>query len=126
MKEVEIEQYGLHIKVFTLEKDFLKYIKKVYPESLETYKEVISNSLAFASKECVNGHDMLLYIPNEYNEELIDHELIHITWFIAEIIGMPLNYETQEFQAYLFIDIKRKVKKVYERGRKIPAKKCSN
>ena len=126
MKIIEIEQYGLHVKVFTLEKDLLRYIKKNYEESLDNYKEVILGSLAFASMELKDGHDIILFLPKEYNEELVDHELIHITWFVANIIGMPLNFETQEFQTYLFIEIKKKIKKIYERSRKVSTKTRSN
>jgi hypothetical protein len=107
MKIIDIEQYGLQLKVFTSINSLKRYCKK----SSYLIEDDLSSIQAYALHYQVQGHDLLMFVPKEYSEELVDHELIHITWYIARIVGLPLTYNNQEFQTYLFTDLKKKVKK---------------
>lgn len=113
MKVINIEQYNLDIKVFNSSRSLKRYTNRNRYHVEHDLKGVSGLALYYDHA----GVDLLLYLPKEYNEEVVDHEIIHMTWFIGKAIGHPVNFSTQEFQTYLFSYIKNKVKKqVYGRG----------
>lgn len=109
MKVIDIPGYDLHMKLFTSKLSLKRYTNKKNYQLSHDLNTVNGLAMVFEDK----GVDILLLLPKEYSEEIMDHELIHITWFVARIIDLPLNFTNQEFQAYLFPAIKRELKKVY-------------
>lgn len=109
MKSIHITPYDLELLVFTSPRSLKMYLKK------NNY--LIHHNEDFDLESCHGlalmypDNTTMVLLPAEYHEETVDHELIHITWYIAQIIGQPLTYDSNEFQAYLFTDLKKKIKK---------------
>lgn len=49
-----------------------------------------------------------MYVPDS---TCLDHELIHVTWFILDHYGVQIDADNHEIQAYLFEYIKRELLK---------------
>jgi hypothetical protein len=104
---VEIPQYDLHIKVFNTKRSIVRYLNKVNYAIPHDFDTVHGTALLYTEM----GIDLLLYLAPDADEDVLDHELIHMTWHIAKVTGQQLTYTNDEFQAYLFTDLKRKIKK---------------
>lgn len=48
----------------------------------------------------------------------IVHEAVHLSWYIMDIVGIEVNAENNEIQAYLIEDIVRNVNKVVKNAEK--------
>lgn len=104
---VDLEEYDLHIKVFTSKLSLVRYLNKMnYACSME-FDNTRGLALMYENK----GVDLLLYLNEKHvDEDTLDHEVIHLTWYIDKVIGHPITFSTQEFQTYLFTHLKRKIK----------------
>lgn len=110
MKVINIQPYDLDLHVFTSARSLRMYAKKnsyLITKDNEDIDLETCRGLALLFPD----HSLMLLLPKEFDEETVEHELIHITWYIAHIIGQPLTYDSNEFQAYLFTDLKKKIKK---------------
>jgi len=111
MKTINIKPYNIDLHIFTSPRSLKMYCKKnSYLMSMED-NDIVDLDIFRGLSLLYPDNTMLLYLPKEYDEDTLDHELIHITWFIARIIGQPLTWDNNEFQAYLFPDLKRLIKK---------------
>lgn len=104
---IQIDQYDLDLKIFTTKLSLTRYLNKHDYKISHSLNEVDGLALYFEN----SGADLILYVDEKSDPLTMDHELIHITWYIAKIIGHPLSFNTQEFQTYLFTDLKKKIKK---------------
>lgn len=91
---INIELFNARLLVF---KDSNEY-KKV------TKLDLIPNSICQSSFE--NGKFAIYII----DKSCLDHELIHITWYILDYYGIKLEVDNNEIQAYLFEYLKNKIK----------------
>jgi hypothetical protein len=110
MKTINIQPYNLDLVVFTSARSIKMYCKKNSYLITHDDETIDLNTVRGLSLIFPDNH-MILYLPKEYDEDTLDHELVHITWFVSKIIGQPLTWDSNEFQAYLFSDLKKKIKK---------------
>jgi hypothetical protein len=109
MKSIHITPYDLELLVFTSQRSLKMYLKK--NNYLIHHDENFNLDNCHGLALMYPDNTTMVLLPKEYSEDTLDHELIHITWYISEIIGQPLTYNNNEFQAYLFNDLKKKIKK---------------
>ena len=90
MKVINITPYDLELLVFTSERSLKIYCNKhnysINDESGNQVDLETCRGLALLFPD----NTLMLYIPKEYDSDVLDHELIHITWYISHIIGQPL------------------------------------
>lgn len=110
MKVINIQPYDLDLHVFTSNRSLKMYCKK-NSYLITKDEEDIDLSTCKGLSLVFPDHTLMVLLPKEYDEEVLDHELVHITWFVSHIIGQQLDYGNNEFQAYLFTDLKKKIKK---------------
>lgn len=118
MKILKVEPYSCNIQVYMNKEELRKYLKKEYSRNcdkvmLDEHLTAISNCEGYSMMIEDDGYELILLLPVEYSDDLSDHELLHMTWFICEIVDIPLNFSTQEHQTYLFTYLKRELKKLY-------------
>ncbi len=111
MQIINIQPYDLDLHVFTSARSMKRYCK-INSYLIKNHDgEDIDLAMCRGLALLFPDNTLMVLLPKEYDEETIEHELIHITWYIAQIIGQPLTYDSNEFQAYLFPDLKKKIKK---------------
>lgn len=108
-KLINIHPYDLELYVFTSARSFKMFCKK--SNYLIHHGEDFSLDHIKGLANMYPDNTTTMLLPAKYDEEVLDHELIHITWYIAQIIGQGLTYDNNEFQTYLFGDLKKKIKK---------------
>lgn len=113
MKVINIQPYDLDLNVFTSNRSLKMYCKKhsYLIRSTDGDNEEMELDNCRGLSLLFPDNEMMLLLPKEYDDEVLDHELVHITWFVSKIIGQQLDYGNNEFQAYLFTDLKKKIKK---------------
>ena len=70
-----------------------------------------------STKDSTIGVDtriVLVLDENNYSDVLLVHELIHVLWHYARIVGLNMSYESQEWQAITFEYLFEEVSKLYK------------
>lgn len=109
MIKVLVEPYEIPVLVFSSSRGFLQYIKRSCTR--DTYRIIakdLKEASAFTVKTSSHG-DSEIVIYTSDRDLLLDHELIHATWFILDDKGVILTVSNHEAQTYLFTSLKKQI-----------------
>ena len=98
---IEIPVYKTYVELYAFEtidtsRGLLEHKYK------NTKFDIKENSLGYSTWFKNKGENkFIIVITNETNVATIAHECVHLTWYILESVGVKVNLENHEAQAYL-------------------------
>lgn len=102
MEKIIVEPFQFVISIFFDKEECMNWLHEKHPQDVDTM-EKLKNCEGLAMKFETNPV-FGLYLKNL---ESLDHEIIHLTWYILEYAGIEFDSSNHEIQAYLFEHIKR-------------------
>ena len=105
-KTIKIQPFNFDVTIFTNKKEFQDYIG-----SYQIDTSIVDNVIGYcANLESESNNILIMLLPNKYNNSVVIHESVHLSWFILEIAQIKLKSSTQEIQAYLVEHIVKQIK----------------
>lgn len=76
---------------------------KIYVGDVEDIVEQqeVNIDLPYIAAQWVKGATINVAFPEDYDDTLLDHEMVHATFELFDMIGSPVNKCTEEFFAYI-------------------------
>lgn len=102
MKNIIVEPFSFNVAIFEDKEECISWIKQHHPtdqETLDKLKNCEGLTMQFESSPVFG-----LYLKDL---ESLDHEIVHLTWYILEYAEVNIDSNNHEIQAYLFDHIKR-------------------
>ena len=98
---IDIPVYKTYVELYAFEKiDTSKGLLEHKYKNIEF--EIKEDSVGYSSWFKNKGENkFIIVITNETNVATIAHECVHLTWYILESVGVKVNLENHESQAYL-------------------------
>ena len=82
-----------------------KYFNKQYGESVEYYKSNVDKNqvcnIVSKTKSILKGEKRIVMNIYNWNNDIIVHESSHVVFHIAEICGLSIDYNSQEWFCYM-------------------------
>lgn len=105
-KTIKIQPFNFDVTIFTNKKEFQDYIG-----SYQINTSIVDNAIGYcANLESESNNILIMLLPKKYNNSVVIHESVHLSWFILEIAQIKLKSSTQEIQAYLVEHIVKQIK----------------
>lgn len=77
-----------------------KYIMDSFIDIHEIGKENIQLNMVARFACLENGSNIVMTLKSK-NPAVATHEIIHVLWHIGDMANLEMNYDSQEWQAYL-------------------------
>lgn len=101
MQEIKVEPFNITIRISSDKEEAITWIKTYHPNDIDNIDLLRSSEgLTLLFEE--NPKFFMYYQPTS-----LDHELIHLTWFILEFTGIKITHDNHEIQSYLFEYLKK-------------------
>lgn len=84
-----------------LAKQFHKYYgasEEYYSNNLSPYQVSTANT---TTKSLSKGHTKIIMNLKQIDGRIVTHECMHVLWHLHNITGLEMNYDSQEWQAYM-------------------------
>ena len=98
-------EFDLDVWVCNDESKLIKRFKKRYGGTKSEYYDIVTANcmLRFDSSEDseMKGKTVFVMILQELKDHVIVHEIVHLLWQMNERIGIEMNANSQEWQAYM-------------------------
>jgi hypothetical protein len=102
MKNIVVEPFSFNVAIFEDKEECISWVKEHHPtdqETLDKLKNCEGLTMQFESNPV-----FAIYLKDM---ESLDHEIVHLTWYILEYSEVNIDSNNHEIQAYLFDYIKR-------------------
>ena len=112
MKNIVVEPFSFNVAIFEDKEECISWVKEHHPtdqETLDKLKNCEGLTMQFESSPVyvfANSASTVFAIYLKDMESL-DHEIVHLTWYILEYSEVNIDSNNHEIQAYLFDYIKR-------------------
>ena len=98
-KIIDLLPTDIQLEVFIGDKkEIVKKMKGECGKKKSYWKEVVGDA------PCVDmspkGNHIYMFLT-DFDAQTIVHESVHVSWYLDDIVGLNLNYDSQETQAYM-------------------------
>jgi hypothetical protein len=105
---IKVEPFDIKCTVFTDSVAMIRYLNKYH-------KEDVSEDLVKAEGMMItlyrNGFThFFLYLPKKYDDIIIAHETLHLTYEVFKLTKIEVNPDNHEIQTYLQGDLMKQIK----------------
>ena len=109
---IEVNPFDIVCKVFTDKLLMILFVKKLHKQDITD--DIVQSQgmiLTICNEEGETYHYM--YLPKYYDDIVVAHEVLHLTYEVFKLTGTEINYNNHEMQThlqgYLMKQIKEKV-----------------
>lgn len=89
---------NLDVVVCRSKKAVTRFLSDRYKETVGYYEEVVNGPMVATIYH--DGEARILMVLRSFAPGIVGHEAVHVTWKLADAIGMKWDSNSQEIQAY--------------------------